>query len=145
MLQSRLEVITHKRNEKFKERLHCSTFFHFYLEMRQPLLRWPTTLTAKHRNSRRNSQLSLLLTTLTIQQPVFTVADNSHDTTTNFHDTTHNFMTQHKISQYLSCKHATQGLQSIRWPSGLIAATYAKSFFFSTKFSVKWTGKYLIF
>ena len=48
-------------------------------------IRWPTTLTAKHRNSRHNSQLSLRPITLTTQLRVFIVAHNSHDTKTNSH------------------------------------------------------------
>ena len=50
---------------------------------------------------------------------------NSHDTTTNFHNAAQNFKAFHNIV--------------LTW--GLLAATYAKSIFFSTTFLANWTEK----
>ena len=106
------------------------------------------------------------------QQPIVTSAHNSHDTTTSFRCgpqlSRHNNQFSRHSNQF--SRHNNQflrqctefhytaqnftisfmqirntGTSKLRWPSGLIAATYTKSLFFSTKFSVKWTEKYLVF
>ena len=76
----------------FLEREHNYLGINEYLSFKSPSVRWPTTLTSKHRNSRQNSQLSLWPTTLTTQQPIFTTQQPIFTTQQPI------FTTQHRIS-----------------------------------------------